>query len=141
MLRDIIYTHNEIQGDPTLGSVKPSETEKEMTAGFSYPAQCGYFARAWIRISSCWGGHSIGLRGVRLHEGSRVPVRIVGLMFAIGCGPGAMKGPMKGATIGHAKQRITGALPGLTEPGIIASSRPTRSGQRAGDPCRISRSA
>jgi predicted Rossmann-fold nucleotide-binding protein len=42
-----------------------------------------------------------------------------------GCGPGAMKGPMKGATIGHAKQRIsTGRYVGITEPGIIAAEAP-----------------
>jgi predicted Rossmann-fold nucleotide-binding protein len=36
-----------------------------------------------------------------------------------------MKGPMKGATIGHAKQRVThGRYIGLTEPGIIAAEPP-----------------
>ncbi|MFP6782024.1 MAG: pyrimidine/purine nucleotide monophosphate nucleosidase domain-containing protein, partial [Gammaproteobacteria bacterium] len=36
-----------------------------------------------------------------------------------------MKGPMKGATIGHAKQRIrNGRYVGLTEPGIIAAEAP-----------------
>jgi predicted Rossmann-fold nucleotide-binding protein len=36
-----------------------------------------------------------------------------------------MKGPMKGATIGHAKQRITnGRYIGLTEPGIVAAEPP-----------------
>lgn len=36
-----------------------------------------------------------------------------------------MKGPMKGATIGHSKQRITdGRYIGLTEPGIIAAESP-----------------
>ena len=36
-----------------------------------------------------------------------------------------MKGPMKGATIGHAKQRIaSGRYLGLTEPGIIAAEPP-----------------
>jgi predicted Rossmann-fold nucleotide-binding protein len=36
-----------------------------------------------------------------------------------------MKGPMKGATIGHAKQRIEhGRYIGITEPGIIASEPP-----------------
>jgi len=36
-----------------------------------------------------------------------------------------MKGPMKGATIGHAKQRIQfGRYIGLTEPGIIAAEPP-----------------
>ena len=36
-----------------------------------------------------------------------------------------MKGPMKGATIGHAKQRIEhGRYIGITEPGIIAAEPP-----------------
>jgi hypothetical protein len=36
-----------------------------------------------------------------------------------------MKGPMKGATIGHSKQRIRrGRYVGLTEPGIIAAESP-----------------
>ena len=36
-----------------------------------------------------------------------------------------MKGPMKGATIGHAKQRIrNGRYVGITEPGIIAAESP-----------------
>ena len=36
-----------------------------------------------------------------------------------------MKGPMKGATIGHAKQRIRdGRYIGITEPGIIAAESP-----------------
>jgi len=43
-----------------------------------------------------------------------------------GCGPGAMKGPMKGAAIGHVKQRVAGArYIGLTEPGIIAAEPPS----------------
>src|SRR5688572_28453673 len=36
-----------------------------------------------------------------------------------------MKGPMKGATIGHQKQRIAvGRYVGITEPGIIAAEPP-----------------
>ena len=36
-----------------------------------------------------------------------------------------MKGPMKGATIGHSKQRIRdGRYIGITEPGIIAAEAP-----------------
>ena len=36
-----------------------------------------------------------------------------------------MKGPMKGAAIGHAKQRIgNGQYLGITEPGIIAAESP-----------------
>ena len=47
------------------------------------------------------------------------------LNIGTGCGPGAMKGPMKGATIGHAKQHIrNGRYIGITEPGIIAAESP-----------------
>ena len=42
-----------------------------------------------------------------------------------GCGPGAMKGPMKGAAVAHAKQRIRdGRYVGISEPGIIAAEAP-----------------
>jgi hypothetical protein len=42
-----------------------------------------------------------------------------------GCGIGAMKGPMKGAAVGHAKQQIKlGRYIGISEPGIIASESP-----------------
>ena len=40
-------------------------------------------------------------------------------------GQGAMKGPMKGAALGHAKQRTGfGRYVGLTEPTIIAAEAP-----------------
>ena len=49
----------------------------------------------------------------------------IDLNVCTGCGPGAMKGPMKGATIGHAKQRIgNGRYIGISEPGIIAAESP-----------------
>ncbi|MGQ4276053.1 nucleotide 5'-monophosphate nucleosidase PpnN [Pseudidiomarina sp. E22-M8] len=76
-------------------------------------------------IIVCWGGHSINeveykyTKEVGYHLGLR------GLNICTGCGPGAMKGPMKGATIGHAKQRIPdGRYLGFTEPGIIAAEPP-----------------
>ena len=73
----------------------------------------------------CWGGHSISrdeyeyTKEVGYHLGLR------GLDICTGCGPGAMKGPMKGAAVGHAKQRINeGRYIGLSEPGIIAAEPP-----------------
>lgn len=73
----------------------------------------------------CWGGHSIG-RDEYLYT-KRVGYELGLRLFDIctGCGPGAMKGPMKGATIGHAKQRRrTNRYIGITEPGIIAAESP-----------------
>ena len=73
----------------------------------------------------CWGGHSI--REVEYHYTKEVGYQLGlrGLNICTGCGPGAMKGPMKGATIGHSKQRIqNGRYLGLTEPSIIAAEPP-----------------
>ena len=73
----------------------------------------------------CWGGHSINreeydyTKEVGYHLGLRR------LDICTGCGPGAMKGPMKGAAVGHAKQRFSGSrFIGLSEPGIIAAEPP-----------------
>jgi predicted Rossmann-fold nucleotide-binding protein len=73
----------------------------------------------------CWGGHSI--RRVEYDYTKKVgyELGLRALDVCTGCGPGAMKGPMKGATIGHSKQRITdGRYLGITEPGIIAAEPP-----------------
>lgn len=73
----------------------------------------------------CWGGHSIkrGEYDYSKEVGYQLGLR--GLDIATGCGIGAMKGPMKGATIGHAKQQNRqGRYIGITEPGIIASESP-----------------
>ncbi|WP_028116831.1 nucleotide 5'-monophosphate nucleosidase PpnN [Ferrimonas senticii] len=75
----------------------------------------------------CWGGHSINdieydyTREVGFELGLR------DLNICTGCGPGAMEGPMKGAAIAHAKQRLKdGRFLGLTEPSIIAAEPPNQ---------------
>ena len=73
----------------------------------------------------CWGGHSIG-RNEYLYT-KKVGYELGRRAYDIctGCGPGAMKGPMKGATIAHAKQRRhSNRYIGITEPGIIAAESP-----------------
>lgn len=73
----------------------------------------------------CWGGHSISEVEYKYAKEVGYQLGLRGLNICTGCGPGAMKGPMKGATIGHAKQRIhNGRYLGLTEPGIIAAEPP-----------------
>ena len=73
----------------------------------------------------CWGGHSISVPEYNYTKKVGYELGLRGLDVCTGCGPGAMKGPMKGATIGHAKQRITtGRYIGITEPGIIAAESP-----------------
>lgn len=73
----------------------------------------------------CWGGHSINETEYQYTKEVGYQMGLRGLNTCTGCGPGAMKGPMKGATIGHLKQRITnGRYLGLTEPSIIAAEPP-----------------
>jgi len=73
----------------------------------------------------CWGGHAIGREEYDYTKRVGYELGLRALNVCTGCGPGAMKGPMKGATIGHAKQRIgNGRYIGITEPGIIAAESP-----------------
>ena len=73
----------------------------------------------------CWGGHSIKMPEYEYTKEVGHALGLRKLNICTGCGPGAMKGPMKGATIAHAKQRVVGGrYLGLTEPGIIAAEAP-----------------
>lgn len=73
----------------------------------------------------CWGGHSIGREEYDYCKDVGYQLGLRALNICTGCGPGAMKAPMKGAAIGHNKQRIDrGRYVGLTEPGIIAAESP-----------------
>ena len=73
----------------------------------------------------CWGGHSISRSEYDYSKKVGYELGLRGLDICTGCGPGAMKGPMKGAAIGHAKQRRYDArYIGLSEPGIIAAEPP-----------------
>jgi predicted Rossmann-fold nucleotide-binding protein len=73
----------------------------------------------------CWGGHSISREEYDYTKEVGYELGLRGLDVCTGCGPGAMKGPMKGAAVGHAKQRNRrGRYLGITEPGIIAAEPP-----------------
>ncbi|MEH6443329.1 MAG: nucleotide 5'-monophosphate nucleosidase PpnN [Oceanospirillaceae bacterium] len=73
----------------------------------------------------CWGGHSINRIEYDYSKLVGYELGLRAFNICTGCGPGAMKGPMKGAAIAHAKQRVTNArYIGLTEPGIIAAESP-----------------
>ncbi len=73
----------------------------------------------------CWGGHSIQRPEYDYCKTTGYELGLRGLNICTGCGPGAMKAPMKGAAIGHNKQRTPrGRFVGFTEPGIIAAETP-----------------
>ena len=82
-------------------------------------------ARVDPNLVVCWGGHSIGREEYDYTKRVGYELGLRALDICTGCGPGAMKGPMKGATIGHAKQRrAPNRYIGITEPGIISAEPP-----------------
>lgn len=77
------------------------------------------------KLIVCWGGHAISRAEYDFTKQVGYQLGLRGLDIATGCGPGAMKGPMKGAAIGHAKQNTRDSrYVGITEPGIIAAESP-----------------
>ena len=123
VVRDIIYVDDEINHNPRFDL----ETSNGISNAVFHILRNANILRpiANPKLVVCWGGHSINRKeyDYTKHVGYEMGLR--GLDICTGCGPGAMKGPMKGATIGHAKQRIkNGQYLGITEPGIIAAESP-----------------
>jgi predicted Rossmann-fold nucleotide-binding protein len=121
-LRDIVYTDFKITAAQTqpLTPVQTTNTVFRIlrNARVVRPDQSP-------KMVVCWGGHSIPREeyDYAKHVGYELGLR--GLDIVTGCGIGAMKGPMKGAAVGHAKQQIKdGRYIGISEPGIIASESP-----------------
>jgi predicted Rossmann-fold nucleotide-binding protein len=123
VLRDIIYVHNEIQNSPNYNLSIPSHIT---SAVFHILRNARVMPTGTDpNLVVCWGGHSINRSEYDYSKEVGYELGLRGLNVCTGCGPGAMKGPMKGATIGHAKQRfLEGRYLGITEPGIIASEPP-----------------
>ncbi len=123
VLRDIVFTHNEIICDPKFDLDSASGTTN---AVFHIVRNARLLTLpADVNLVVCWGGHAIGRPEYEYTKLVGYELGLRGLNVCTGCGPGAMKGPMKGATIGHAKQRIRdGRYIGITEPGIIAAESP-----------------
>ncbi|MEJ2621884.1 MAG: nucleotide 5'-monophosphate nucleosidase PpnN [Candidatus Thiodiazotropha sp.] len=123
VLRDIIYVHNEIQNNPGYDLKNPVH----ITSAVFHILRNARVLHTGMdpNLIVCWGGHSIGRSEYDYTKEVGYQLGLRGLNICTGCGPGAMKGPMKGAALGHAKQRIgDGRYLGITEPGIIASEPP-----------------
>ncbi|WP_346839481.1 nucleotide 5'-monophosphate nucleosidase PpnN [Microbulbifer sp. SAOS-129_SWC] len=123
VLRDIIYVNSEITGDPRYDLVS---AQGITDAVFHILRNADTFNRTRSpRLVVCWGGHSISREEYDYTKQVGYELALRSLDICTGCGPGAMKGPMKGATIGHAKQRDrNGQYLGISEPGIIAAEAP-----------------
>jgi predicted Rossmann-fold nucleotide-binding protein len=123
VLRDIVYVKNQIETNQNFDlSTPPGITN----AVFNILRNANVLLpETEPNLVVCWGGHSIKRAEYDYSKKVGYELGLRGLDICTGCGPGAMKGPMKGATIGHNKQRIYGGrYIGMTEPGIIAAESP-----------------
>jgi len=123
VLRDIIFVSDEINENPRFDLA----TSGGITNAVFHILRNANILRPMTNpnLVVCWGGHSINRKEYEYTKLVGHEMGLRGLNICTGCGPGAMKGPMKGATIGHAKQRIKdGQYLGITEPGIIAAESP-----------------
>ena len=123
VLRDIIFLNSEIESNTQVDL----STSQGITDAVFHILRNANFLLPLINpnLVVCWGGHSITSIEYDYTKDVGYQLGLRGLNICTGCGPGAMKGPMKGATIGHAKQRINnGRYIGITEPGIIAAEAP-----------------
>lgn len=122
-LRDIVYTEHKIN----RGARFDLETGAGRTdAVFRILRNAGVVkANKAPNLVVCWGGHSIDRVEYDYSKSVGYQLGLRGFDIATGCGIGAMKGPMKGAVIGHGKQQIRdGRYVGVSEPGIIAAESP-----------------
>ena len=123
VLRDVIYVYDKIVNSLRFNLSKSADVTNAVyhilrNANILVP-------RLEPNLVVCWGGHSIGREEYDYTKEVGYQMGLRNLDICTGCGPGAMKGPMKGATIGHAKQRRgVGRYMGITEPGIIAAESP-----------------
>jgi predicted Rossmann-fold nucleotide-binding protein len=123
VLRDIIYTDNEIANSGRFDLTQPAAITNAVFHILRNARLLEHKLRPNLVV--CWGGHSIDHVEYQYTKRVGYELGLRGLDVCTGCGPGAMKGPMKGATIGHSKQRIGGGrYIGITEPGIIAAEPP-----------------
>lgn len=123
VLRDVIYASNEITNNPGFDL----DTSEGATNAVFHILRNASVLKAHTPPNTvvCWGGHSISRVEYEYTKQVGYELGLRGVDICTGCGPGAMKGPMKGATIGHSKQRIkTGRYIGITEPGIIGAEAP-----------------
>lgn len=123
VVRDIVYFETEIHPNPYFDL---TDGEGVTNAVFEIVRNARIIdTQREPNLVVCWGGHSISGEEYDYTKEVGYQLGLRGRDICTGCGPGAMKGPMKGATIAHAKQRtLPGHYVGVSEPGIIAAESP-----------------
>ena len=123
VLRDIVFVADKIIGSPAY-DLNTSEGLTDSVFNILRNANV-LLPLVNPNMVVCWGGHAISTEEYQYSKEVGYEMGLRALDICTGCGPGAMKGPMKGASVGHAKQHIrNGRYLGITEPGIIAAEAP-----------------
>ncbi len=123
VVRDILYVDDEIRGNARLDLA----TSEGVTDAVFHILRNAEILKPTDspKMVVCWGGHSISPEEYDYTKEVGYQLGLRGMDICTGCGPGSMKGPMKGAAIAHAKQRVDrGRYLGFTEPSIIAAESP-----------------
>jgi predicted Rossmann-fold nucleotide-binding protein len=123
VLRDVVFVASEVEANPYFDLNSCSGITNAI---FHILRNAGVLrTQTDPDMVVCWGGHAINRHEYDYTKEVGYQLGLRALNVCTGCGSGAMKGPMKGATIAHAKQRIRdGRYVGITEPGIIAAESP-----------------
>lgn len=123
VVRDLIYVRNSII-DSGLFDLN---TSKGITNAVFHILRNAEVLRTneEPNLIACWGGHAISRYEYEYSRHVGIALGERRLNICTGCGPGVMKGPMRGAEAGHHNQRFTNRrYIGLSEPGIIAAEAP-----------------
>lgn len=124
VLRDIVYIGDKYEN---LKHINLTNANHITNVVFDILRNARAIPMVTPNIVVCWGGHSINATEYQYTREVGYELGLRKLDICTGCGPGAMEGPMKGAAIGHAKQRVEHArYIGLTEPSIIAAEPPNQ---------------
>lgn len=140
VLRDIVFVSSELYRPLDHGHVSSAGNYESIEVSPAYGADAKALSnlvfdvlrnadlfrpRFLPNLVVCWGGHAISREEYDYSKAVGYQLGLRGMDICTGCGPGAMKGPMKGAAIAHAKQRVhNGRYIGISEPGIIAAESP-----------------
>lgn len=122
VLRDVVFINNEVAGGSQFDLTR---SDGITNAVFHILRNSGTLRAGEPDLVVCWGGHAISREEYDYSKKVGYEIGLREMNVCTGCGGGAMKGPMKGAAVGHAKQRVDdGRYIGVTEPGIIAAESP-----------------
>ena len=123
VIRDLVYFDSEIRGN-RLHDLRSSSGITNAVFELLRNAR-SLIPQVEPDLVVCWGGHSIGRHEYDYTKDVGYQLGLRRLNIITGCGPGAMKGPMKGANVAHTKQRFNSRrYVGISEPGIIAAESP-----------------